>query len=191
MRLVVGRIYRAFRELDRFSDEECRRYVRRASKGWSKGWMALFPVGALLGAAAWAAGFAALFIRVFRPSWPIELNAEGTLFVLGIAVGSVLFAALGVLLARDLMLWIGLRRVIHAARCPKCRYTLMGLPIDYVGLPPPKPGDARVRCPECGKLVVLLDHGLTPLDLIPWEQREVRPDFAKKDTSGRAWAGRR
>src|SRR5207247_1731505 len=33
MRLIVRRIYRAFPELDRYTDEQCRRFVRAARRG--------------------------------------------------------------------------------------------------------------------------------------------------------------
>ena len=36
MRLLVRRIYRAFPELDRYSDEQCRRFVRSANRGWRR-----------------------------------------------------------------------------------------------------------------------------------------------------------
>jgi hypothetical protein len=106
-------------------------------------------------------------------------------------VAVVLTGLLAGLLARDVVLLHLLRREVHKARCPGCRQSLMGLPITFRSLGPPEPGDAKVRCPECGRQWVLFDIGLTPQDLVPWEMRGVPKDYGKVRRAGaRAWHGR-
>src|SRR5882724_8981274 len=61
MRLLVRRIYRAFPELDRYGDEQCRRFVSAANRGWRRGLHWTFILTLVVGGvvlSAWAADHA-------------------------------------------------------------------------------------------------------------------------------------
>jgi hypothetical protein len=64
----------------------------------------------------------------------------------------------------------------------------VGLPIRVVG-DDGDPSKRYVRCPECGRTHNLLEHGITPRDLVPFEQRIARADLAQIETADR-WKGR-
>ncbi len=170
-------IYRAFRELDSIPDDQCRRFLRRVRL--QQTWVTIIPriiaaITAGVGAAWWSGR---VVYRWLRPEFIHEQAMAGGLLV-GVAAG-VLTAGLAGLLVRDVQLWLGLRRELRRTCCPKCRYPLLGLPIHRVGFGAPLPGDAKVRCSECGTLTVLSERGLAPHDLVPWEQRGVPEDFAR------------
>ncbi|HZW06137.1 MAG TPA: hypothetical protein VFF65_03355, partial [Phycisphaerales bacterium] len=146
MRLVTRHIWRAFPELDRFSDEQCRRFTRAARRSrpfwlrlahWTAQW------GALAGCvfAAYSAADA-----VHQAAWRSDLSLGVTYF--WIAVSGVVFlliAAWGApawLLVSHGFLRRRIAWVLRArGRCSGCRYVLVGLPVG--------PGNLVV-CPECG-----------------------------------------
>lgn len=170
MRLALVKVYRAFPELDHLSDTECESVVRNARTRHT-GWLVRFPaaMGALAAIGwpiAWIVGV--LFFRWER--WA-PIPQSGDMRVLALAITTILFAACVGMVMRDITLWWALRREIAGAQCPKCEQSLLGLRIEYVGLHPGEPGRAFVRCPECGRRHNLLEIGLTPRDLIPYEHR--------------------
>lgn len=157
MRLPLAKIYRAFPELDRFSDEECRGFVAQASKAgldWTtaaraaggvftiSAFLIAIPlsmtIGALTGAAIWG-------VRGPRPFW------MGLSLLVGITVPLV-----GNLMLRDFVLRRRIRRRLLSAECAACRYSLLGLAWR----------DGLVKCPECGTSNDLRGRGLKPEDLI-------------------------
>lgn len=183
MYIPFRKVYRAFGELKHLSDEECERHLFRVRLKQTR--LHLVPVpAAVLGACA-ALAFSALWVLP-RMGLPGLLRA-GPLVLVGVPVFTVAAALISGLLARDLVLLHLLRAEIHKARCPKCKQSLLGLPITFRGLGPPEPGDGKVRCPECGRQWILFDIGLTPRDLVPWEMRGVPADYGKvrRDTSWR------
>ncbi|MBY0113661.1 MAG: hypothetical protein K2Y21_12640 [Phycisphaerales bacterium] len=155
MRIPGRKIWRAFKELDQFSDEQCARFVRAATAfGWGaiiRG-VALFLIGAssLLGVLWALTEFTYDWDRTFRPAW----LAIPTTFAAWI--GGVSLSPLVVLVIRD---WILRRRIHHLLRdrgvCSACRYSLIGLPVG---------ADLRVACPECG-LTTIVDQSLGELVL--------------------------
>jgi DNA-directed RNA polymerase subunit RPC12/RpoP len=160
MRLPLTKVYRAFPELDRFTDEQCREYVKHVHLRfpWSR-WMyaALANVVAFVVAALafWSVAWVTL-----RPSVTMM---PGFRFVDHPLMCSALLAALSLGPASLLRYWIRhrwlrrrLRECIAEARCANCRYPLLGLAVR----------DGAVLCPECGERVVLADFGLTPADLL-------------------------
>lgn len=182
MYVPFRKIYRAFTELDDVSDDECDRYVRRARlkmgrSGYFAPWVAAVAAGttggviAIRGASRW---FGGTTFDLF--------GAIGTTIIVAISA-TVLAAGIAGLLVRDLVLLRAVRTEVHRARCRKCRQSLHGLRVRTVGTHP-GPTDSFVRCPECGKEWCLFDLGLRAEDLIPWEQRAVPPDFAKKRRRG-------
>lgn len=190
MRLPLTKIYRAFPELSHLPDEECERVLRRVRLGRRTPVVA-YVAAAVVGVGVWLVVLWELLRRSGIGVPDLDAEFERLTVVSAIALGgSAAAAGLAVLLARDLLLWRAVRAHIHRARCPKCRQSLLGLPVQQITIGPPLPGEAWVRCTECGRKLVLMDLGLTPLDLVPWEQREVPGDFARVRHGG-AWGTRR
>ncbi len=169
MRIPGIRVWRAFSELDHLSDSECISICRRVVvemptwRGrlpWVVGIVPLIGSAMLCGVLMHKAG---LLTKNFDqiPFWVL-----GTVVVV---VG--LSYAFGVLLARDINLYLLIRNDLHRVRCRKCQQSLIGLKVIETALHPGTPGDARVRCPECGRMWTLLELGLSPRDLIPYEER--------------------
>lgn len=190
MYIPFRKIYRAFDELKHLSDEECEVHLRRVRLRETR--LHLLPWGAVVLGVAIGLGVVALLVHSqmgLRSITVSDILGNPYVFV-GVPAITLLVGLLTGLLVRDLVLLRLLRDEIHKARCPRCRQSLMGLPIQSRALGPPEPGDAVVRCTECGRKWVLFDIGLTPRDLIPWEMRGVPKDYGKvrRET---AWNGRR
>lgn len=144
MRIPTRRLHRAFPELDRFTDEQCKIFIRAASKhGWRPRIHAAIlllsvPLTGLL--ALTASSFARLWIDknvpggVDRPAWDWVEYAGYLLACFG--------AALVAFLLRDLLFISRVRRVIRGrGSCIGCRYSLLGITIAE---------GFTVTCPECG-----------------------------------------
>lgn len=181
MRLPFFKVYRAFRELDYLPDAECQRVVRLA-RAKRSAWLEGAPwLLATLSLIAWPLTWMLLIDQfgAARVGRYVPLPTEGELAFLILAASTVLFAAFIRFASRDLLLWHALRAEIELAKCPKCEQSLLGVRIQYVGLDIGVPGKSFVRCPECGRNHNLLELGLTPRDLIPYELREMRPDVGQ------------
>lgn len=147
MRLITRNIWRAFPELDRFSDDQCRRFVRAANaRRLARGatWLVSLVVGAL---AATIAFSVPIWYQSAPTRWHFSINFEYLLdhrlansmlfWVWWMAIGG-----LGTFLARDLLLRMRLRRLLRTrATCVQCHYSLLGLTV---------PPSLVVCCPECG-----------------------------------------
>ncbi len=186
MRLPLFKVYRAFRELDYLPDAECERVVRLARikrSAWLEGAPWLLAILAILAwPLFWLYLVTELGLSTLSRYVPLSSDREVNLILL--AVTTIVFAALIRFVARDLLLWHALRAEIDQAKCPKCEQSLLGVRIQYVGLDVGMPGKSFVRCPECGRNHNLLDLGLTPRDLIPYELREMRPDVGQIRSPG-------
>jgi DNA-directed RNA polymerase subunit RPC12/RpoP len=182
MRLPFTKVYRAFSEFDSLSDEDCERYVRHV-RIYQRGLYQLVPVFTTLTLAiSWPVGWVILSWYFPVQQWvPMPDSHDGRLILL--VVTSVLVPAMTGLLLRDLALWLGVRDEVNRARCPKCKQSLLGVPVQEVGVGD-DPAKRFIRCPECGRKYNLLDIGITPRDLIPFEQRAVDPNFAQKRRRG-------
>lgn len=179
MRLPFSKPYRAFPEFDAMSDEDCRTFVRQAFV--HRPWLTLrAPV--LLGVVlivCWPTLVLVLLEHVpgVRGYVPLPRSTEGVMIFL---IVTTVMLAVGVpLIVRDWGVYLGLQDEVHRARCRKCHQSLVGVPVQSIGAEP-DPAKQFIRCPECGKKFVLMDIGLTPRDLVPFEQRGVPADFAKK-----------
>ena len=146
MRLPTDKVYRAFKVLDPFTDEQCKGYVRRAIAKHRVSMLLMGIVAAI--AAVIVAGLGFAFVAVFMTLSPLSGSrgwflyhqfAEGVLMVLALMlpVGAGLIAGL---LLRDVWLRWAIGRELRRSTCPKCEYQLLGLRV--VG--------TNVRCPECG-----------------------------------------
>lgn len=170
--------YRMFPEFDHLSDTECERYVRDAHINWTSLTGRAPLIVTTLITALWFVGWPVVVATfpVVRNVVPIPSSTDLALVVY--AAGGVLTTGLAYLISRDVGIYLGIRRELHRASCRKCRQSLMGLPIQSVGTEP-DPSKQFVRCTECGRRWVLLDIGLTPRDLVPYEQRVISADVAR------------
>ncbi len=155
MRLPLTKVYRAFEELDDFSDEECERFVfqARVQAGASAGCLPVIAGG--------AAGVVWMVVGVAVVQGLVALGGAaagtGPMAVLLWAGGLVMTMGLAGLICRDVLLIRAVRARVHSARCTNCRFSLLGLPVRH----------GAVRCPECGTDLTLLSLGLKEEDLIP------------------------
>jgi DNA-directed RNA polymerase subunit RPC12/RpoP len=175
VRIPHRKIYQAFPELDVFSDDEARRYLRTlARQGRLHRWIPLL-LGVLL--------FLVLFVSV---TWLVG-EAESTMLyraplrldaieIDGISLWDLLLALIWVVpifgappllawMVRDGLIRRALTLKISFVRCPECEHSLIGLPLLEAQ---DEPG---VRCPECGRVVILARYGLKPEDLHPSAER--------------------
>ena len=170
-------------------DGEVRRLLERGGRmrpihGW------LYAAVGVIAGSVWL-GAAGLLLDTLGGTAAIIGGDELIAAALAVAVfgGAIVAGFAAALLAWDRARYRAVARELARARCRKCRHTLLGLPVHYTGIGPPLPGEAKVRCPECGHQMILLDMGLRPEDLVPLEQRGVPKDYAKV-RKGQRW-GRR
>lgn len=141
MRLVTLRTYRAFPELDAYSDEQCRRFVRAAQRSWVRRFVHL--------GLAWLVGLAvlvsacAVFVLVGLDEVAFGSRGSGrAVFAAFSAVVLLSTGPIAALIVRDRLMRRRIRYVLRArGRCANCRYGLIGLPVD---------AGSTVTCPECG-----------------------------------------
>lgn len=165
MRIPLRKIYRAFPELDRFSDERCERYVlqaRQVARGQRLARHGTeFAVAAITFITVLAAGPSVLAGTRIRPT-----ESMWTAMLLGYVAVLVSGPILASLVTRDIWLRRAIAARIDAARCPMCGYSLLGLPVK----------SNAVLCPECGVGIDLERHGLTVDDVLgSTDVPEVRP----------------
>lgn len=153
MRLVTRKLWRAFPELDRFSDEQCQRFVKAANRRLSLRlvrWGLMAVVWALVTFSPLLLAFGELVLVEY--GWRSDTSASRwlgrTWWVrsdIGMGLTMVLMLALGGLgagVVRDWLLRRRVRRVLRTrGRCAACHYFLAGLPVT---------ASCTVVCPECG-----------------------------------------
>lgn len=173
MRIPFTKVYRAFSDLDRFGDAECRRYVRRAL---AKADWRLTTLPRVVGFSLFV-GVPLTLWALDRATWMgVSIPQDPDIRILLAAIPGATLGLFGWIVSRDWALRSCLREELEAARCRKCRYSLLGVRVDYLGFGQ-EPGRAVARCPECGTVWNLLDIGLSPWDLTPWEARVVPEGF--------------
>lgn len=181
MRLLTRRIYRAFPELDRYSDGQCERFMKAARGGRMRrmmGCVVLAVVAAPLFVGS-LMGVARLIEFQFGRFDPL---VDGPLP--GRLIGLVGFAVLmapapfAAIVARDLLLRRRVRFVLRVRGvCRSCWYSLVGLPI----LP-----DHRVKCPECGTEAEV-DPSLGELTVDADGRTRYKPEITPPDLAARFW----
>lgn len=149
MRIPGSKVYRAFPELDRFSDAQCARFLWASKRDW---WVArlarLFAAfGAFAGSLLIGYGAVALLVWRFLPTDGGGSRSISEVWywgsIMSAICGPVLIALLVALMTRDLFLRRRLRAVINdRAKCLGCGYSLLGLTV---------PENLIVNCPECGE----------------------------------------
>ena len=144
MRIIASPIYRAFPELDGFTDEQCRDYLRLVHGG-APGRVAIGLVSLSLGVLlAFLVGWVCVSAANSRP------QGVSTFVIVGILAGLMAAFGFGTLISRDVLLRLLVRRVLRGtARCPSCDYSAMGLVVS---------ANHAVTCPECGKSIDITAH---------------------------------
>lgn len=145
MRIPFTRIYRAFPELDRFSDEQCRRFVRAACRTGARRFVHRAALGALLLVLyVVTSPLAGLCMDLAERSLGPRTPREALSFLASVT-GLIAVLAAPVLLTflvRDHLLIRRIRDILQAGGvCPACRYSLIGLPVSESNI---------IVCPECG-----------------------------------------
>jgi hypothetical protein len=152
MRFIASPIYRAFPELDVFTDEQCRDYLQRVYGGV----LARVAVGlvSLVSGVGWAlaVGWVCVLVSNANP---------GRTTIVGVFALAAVTAAFGfgTLISRDVLLRQLVRRVLgEVGLCPSCDYSAMGLLVSV---------DFAVTCPECGTgidLAIYREHCVPGID---------------------------
>ena len=136
MRFIASPIYRAFPELDGFTDEQCRRYVDLARGGQRS--RVMFEVARVM----LSLGCVYVSSSVVLRNW--SWSEAQSLITLSVAMMATVFL-LSMLFWRDVLLRLLVRGVLRGtARCPSCDYSTMGLVVS---------SNHAVTCPECGKSI--------------------------------------
>lgn len=161
-RWVVRHIWRAFPELDTYSDDECRTFVRAVRRE-----RILTAIRALLLAAAPTSAVVggmiiAALVYEWLETYSLSESALGStlqLTAVGLSMAAVgLVSSLTCLVLRDWILRRRLRAVLDVGgHCRGCGYSFIGLII---------PESLRIRCPECG-MESTVDGSLTLLSRGP------------------------
>lgn len=174
MRLIRNKIYRAFPELDRFTDKQCERFVRSANSSWVRRlgrWIVVGVTGFALLILVMA-GFAAV-----QQVMDAKLQRLG---LVGVLIGIVGFSiATGVALTSGLVLrdWILRRRVrqliARCGACPLCHYSLLGMRVSE---------NLTIVCPECGRSLAV-DPAMEELATDEMGAPVYRPTVARDDAA--------
>jgi hypothetical protein len=168
--LTRSEVFRAFPELDRFSDERCRALLSLVYR--SNRYNNLVGV-AVLGGIILGLAFS-ISAGVLLQDQGLERVAEAMedeqsldwLGLIQLGVFTVILAAPPLLLAflgRDIAMRFALKRAVRGhlsgTVCPECRYQLIGQRVSASG---------SLRCPECGRRTTIAELGLAgPEDLLP------------------------
>jgi uncharacterized Zn finger protein (UPF0148 family) len=160
VRVPFSEIYRAFPELDGFSDAECKRFVQRAraEKARVRAMESLTAFAGLSGLilGALLGGIVTNVLSAVAVSWVHPRTLEEGVRPIMIVVAAGLCAAGAAAFVRDGWLRNAITKRLSQAACPGCGYSLLGL----------KPVNGHVTCPECALPVSLVDRGLTQADLL-------------------------
>lgn len=162
IRVPVGKVWRAFPELDPYTDEECKSYLREARR--RRRWMGLAArlgglVVGLIGMSLAMAAVGAVISALQRKAPGAPLSGAEFLLV-SLLLSTLVLPLLGVLVGRDVWLRRSLRARLRSVACI-CGYTLLGLT-------PADEGEGEfVVCPECGTRTFLAHAGLAAGDLLP------------------------
>ena len=182
MRLMTVKVYRAFPELDRYSDEQCRRFIAAARRGVRSWWHgALYAIVLCLGLfiAAFIAALAFNQAGDYQDRQKTDIWWANVLAFL-VAAPGLAIVPMGVLLMRDILLRRRVRWVLTTqSACPRCRYGLIGLALSP---------DNTITCPECGH-VAAVDPSLGELTVDDQGRQQYVPAVIQQHT--RFWSKQR
>lgn len=144
MRVPLSKVYRAFPELDRFSDEQCQGWQRLANDYWPWKRLAVSIAIVAVFVVVYFATTAAFGLVAAATAFTRQRGGDtDTIILVLVLVGPVLIAVLASLGIRDWWTRRCLRRFIDDRLCG-CGYSLLGLPEE------PQTQGVAVHCPECG-----------------------------------------
>jgi hypothetical protein len=161
VRIPFEKVYRAFPEFDRFSDQRCEAYLRYVRERYA--WMPLATVvlwigGFLLGAMCGMLSFVWARRLLPRALWKATVGSDDTgvsvvssVVLLAVSIGVPVLLAV---IVRDRLLRTVLRKQLRGVECKQCGYSLLGAAVT----------EGCVQCPECGHAFAIFKHGLTPKD---------------------------
>lgn len=142
MRIPFTKVWRAFPELDRFDDDRCKRFVKRASQAF---WLVklfrflMHLLGIAIGGVV--VGFVLQAAFVLADDWRLR-SPSRDIFVAAAASVTGLLAFVALLSVRNRFLRKRIRTIINTrGTCLSCGYSLLGLPV---------PDSLKLPCPECG-----------------------------------------
>lgn len=176
--MLMG-LYQSLIELKGKPDEQVRKLVRQAKFRRGDALWVMPLLAGLAAAAAWGViGWGIIeMVMFYRQSAANAGNTTGLptpavplppmIVPIVVGCGILAFVAAAVI-ARYSMVVRSVRFLVNKAGCPYCRFSLVGLTPSAKGGTGAKP---IVRCPECGQLVSLFDHGIVPQDLVPERER--------------------
>jgi hypothetical protein len=163
MGLRITNWYRAWPELNDYSEAECRSMmlrarVRRGDAMWVLPLAGVGVLALLVGVfASVASGIVhRARVRSGAAAWYWEDAGVHVVWAGSLVVFLVMSVVVGVAIRRVLIIRSVLNH-LERARCPYCLFSLCGLVLEL----------GAVTCPECGARIVLADEGLTPEDLLP------------------------
>jgi len=167
VRILSRKIWRAFPELDQYDDETCKKYVNSAHAMSGR----LLRTSFVLSAAFIGFGLAIVISEPERRflgrvlSWVFtDIRFDGLVgsSIFAVTISNIIWMPwLAGAMVRDFMLERCLKKKLMKAGCPKCSYNLLGLEILQHNL------QKVVRCPECGKIVVLNTGHISEQDIDP------------------------
>jgi hypothetical protein len=183
--MAASTVFSAFSDLPEMKGKplvEQRRLVRQAARRRGDALWFIPMLTALAAAAVWAGvayGIARIVIDYKAARSPtgqgsLSQQLAGMLVVAGFLVFFLTYA-----LMRRSMVLRSLLFIVNKAGCPYCQFSLVGLKPESLGGTGAKP---VVRCPECGELVAIFDHGIMIDDLLT--EREKRRPLAGAGPSG-------
>lgn len=145
MRLPTGKVYRAFPELDRFTDEQCESFIAQARRHHTLSQLLVMLValaGSCVVAGTVLAGLYWIADLITRTQvWPWIQRQQIDLLYRPVAILVVTAAwAVTIFAVRDVWLRWAVRKELVRSTCPKCEYLLIGLSVS----------DGSITCPECG-----------------------------------------
>lgn len=150
------KIYRTIPDFDRFTDQECEIFLRRAMKEQ----YASQVLAALLAVAALFAVFMTIVLALLIPLERLQGTSGRSDLVEGAKhiVSSAAALAAGIWCAMKVQdFWVrrAMSRYLGSKKCSGCSYLLLGL----------APVDDATTCPECGLTTRLSTLGLTLEDI--------------------------
>jgi DNA-directed RNA polymerase subunit RPC12/RpoP len=159
---LIAKPWRLAPELDDFDDDRCAAFIRDLRSVRTAGLFLALPIAMMLG--LFLTGAASEVADAFpRASWATQETVLGRFVGVTFSAGMIAIVVSIAFTPYVALLRRALRRLIDRVRCPSCSYSLLGLPlVDSISA---SQGHA-VRCPECGDLVNLAVHGLTPADVL-------------------------
>ncbi len=184
MRLITRQIHLAFPELDRYSEEQCARFLRAARGSWLRRVtriVAIWLVGAVISIGG------VLLVAAITSSVLPEFDlptASGLRFyaVIGVMVLALALGPMSAIFLRDRLLGRRVRLILRIRGvCQSCWYSLVGLAVSPA---------STVSCPECGA-VNTVDPSLGELTTDESGRLRFQPEGGHVELGHPFWTPRR